>query len=67
MLDNKGSQYWRVTSKGRRLLDTITILLFEFSDDFDDIDLIYASLTHLNDLAKHYGLDLKIYSRILRY
>jgi len=67
LLNNKGGQYWRVTSKGRRLLDNITILLFENSGDFDDIDLINASLTHLNLFTKHYGLDLKINSRIIRY
>ncbi len=67
LLNNKGGQYWRVTSEGRRLLDTLTILLFEFSGDFDDIDLINASLRHLNVFANFYGLDLKINSRIVRH
>lgn len=67
LIDNKGGQSWYLKAKGRRLLDNLTILLFEHSGDFDEIDLIRASLTHLNELSKEYKLNLNVNSRILRF
>lgn len=67
LLENKGGQFWRVTAKGRRVLDNITIQLFEANEDFDSLKLLMASQTHLNELAKYYGINLNVKAQILRF
>ena len=67
LLNNKGGHSWRITARGRRLLDNLTILLFEHNGDFDEVELLKASKKHLGELAKHYNIDLNIEAQIIRF
>lgn len=67
LLDNKGGRSWRITPTGRRLLDNLTIQLFETNESFDSLKILLASQTHLSKLAELYGVDLNIKKQILRF